>query len=433
MTKKYIVIQIILALHTCAMHAEDNFIQRCNLKLIDIIMVDVFSPPVASRIHLYTNIAAYEVMARGDKNYRSLYTQIKHLPELTEKSAPPIHYPLAAEVAFLFTAKHFIYSEDKMEEFLQSEISDWQKTIRDTALIQRSIAYGKKAAQRMIEWSKKDHYAYTRTLRRYDLSDSLGAWQQTPPEYMNALEPNWRLIRKIVFDSAEFIAARPNLKYEESKESPFYKNAFSVYQAVNTLTPEQRAIALYWDDNPLTTKANGHLSYTVKKPTPGGHWLKITTQLIGEKKLNSMKSAEIYMLVSISMFEGFIHCWNTKYATNSIRPETYIQRLIDKNWKPLIETPPFPEYTSGHSVVSGCISSTLSHFFETSHSFTDSSQLPLELGTRKFQSLKAAAEEASMSRFYGGIHFKPALDFGLEQGRKISHQILTRIQTRKKK
>jgi hypothetical protein len=262
------------------------------------------------------------------------------------------------------------------------------------------------------------------------LNDSLGAWKPTAPEYINALEPNWYLIRSLVFDSSTFIRALPNVVYCENKKSLYYKNAKAVYDVSQEKDSAKIKTALYWDDNPNTAIVKGHLTYFIHKVTPGGHWIKMTGQAIRKNKFSEDKAAEIYAMVSIAIFEGFLNAWNEKYLSNSVRPETYINRVIDAKWLPLIETPPFPEYTSAHSVISSAAAYMLTSYMPKPYAFTDSSQLYLSMPPRTFDSYIAASQEASISRFYGGIHFMPSLNNGLLQGKKVTEYILKNIHTR---
>ena len=124
--------------------------------------------------------------------------------------------------------------------------------------------------------------------------------------------------------------------------------------------------------------------------------------------------------------EGFISCWDEKYRSNRIRPETAIRKYVDPNWQPLLQTPPFPEYLSGHSVVSSASAVILTNFFGDNFSFTDSVEVTYGLAPRKFTSFHQAAQEAAISRFYGGIHFMDAINNGLTQGTKVGEWVLQR-------
>jgi len=396
-----------------------NSIVQCNEVLIKTIMDDLFSPPVASRIHLCANAASYEVYTKQNLGLKS-FSVFSHLPPLADPKEK-IDYDIAATVAFIRTGMNYIYTEEYMQHFLAEKEAQWAK-LQNQNLVKSSIEYGNQVAKHVIEWSKGDTYGYTRTLQRYVLSDSLGAWQQTPPEYKNGLEPNWFMMRQVILPKDSFVPFRHHDYYSEDKNSKCYKLMDSVYQKWKTLTPLEKEIALYWDDNPATTHSKGHTMYVEKKPTPLGHWLKITGQMCRTKKLTNELAAIVYTKVCVAAYDAFINCWNVKYRLNTIRPETYIQRLIDPNFKPLIETPPFPEYTSGHSTVSGAVATVLDLAFPKVSKFADSSQIMLGMKPRSFISFRQAAKEASISRFYGGIHIHTALREGERMGKIIGEQ-----------
>jgi len=189
----------------------------------------------------------------------------------------------------------------------------------------------------------------------------------------------------------------------------------------------QKSIALFWDCNPNITRSAGHFTYFIHKISPGGHWIRITGQAIKTLGIGESKSAQLYTMLTIGLYEGFLCCWTDKYKYNLLRPETYINKLISPKWKPYIETPPFPEYPSGHSVVSSTSATILSEMIPQPYAFTDSSEMYINLPARKFKSFNQAAAEASVSRFYGGIHFMEALNNGLEQGNRIGKFILGKL------
>jgi hypothetical protein len=340
-----------------------------------------------------------------------------------------INTSLAAEIAFLETAKKLVYSEHLISQFINQEIVDWQKNLLDTLLIQQSIQYGKQVAAHIIDWAKKDNYIYTRTLMRYQLSTDKSAWQPTAPEFANALEPNWKYIRSLVADTSLYADIPPSISFSENKNSKFYKQAMAIYKMYHQLDSNKINTAIYWDDNAKTAVAKGHVTYFIHKATPGAHWLKIAMQNCKANNFSEMQTAEVLTMASIAMFESFLNCWSAKYKYNTIRPETYIQRLIDPRFKPLIETPSFPEYPSGHSTVSAAMAAMLTSLIPQTKAFTDSSQVYLGIAPRWFASFNDAAKQASISRYYGGIHFMQALDNGAAQGKKITTYILKNIRT----
>lgn len=401
-----------------------NWISDANITLVHSIMEDNFSPPVASRIHLYANAAAYEIYSLKNKKIKSL-SIISHLPPIT----PPIKkidYDIAACASLVFTGMNYIYTEDKMNLFLEKTKKEWLKT-HSTSTIESSVQYGRDVSKFIIEWSKGDNYGYTRTLQRYVLNDSLGAWQPTPAEYKDGLEPNWPLMRQVILPKDSFFQFNSYLAYSEDKNSMYYKNMDTIHKKAKTLTSLEREIAFYWDDNPMTTINKGHTMYVEKKPTPIGHWLKITAQASKFKKMTNEQTSRLFTMVSIAAYDAFINCWYVKYQLNTIRPETYIQRNIDPEFKPIIETPPFPEYPSGHSTVSSSVSVILDKMCPIQNSFTDSSQIMLGMKARSFKSFVNAAREASISRFYGGIHILPALREGERLGAVIGNTTLNKF------
>jgi hypothetical protein len=170
--------------------------------------------------------------------------------------------------------------------------------------------------------------------------------------------------------------------------------------------------------------------FATKKISPGGHWINITRQVCEDTKANMSQSAEAYVRVSLSLVDGFISCWDEKYRSKLVRPETYINKYIDENWLPVLQTPPFPEYTSGHSVISSSASVALTKLFGDNYAFTDSTETEFGMPPRSFQSFYQAAEEAGISRMYGGIHYRPAVEQGSKQGKLLGELIATKVTTR---
>ncbi|HMC85230.1 MAG TPA: vanadium-dependent haloperoxidase, partial [Chitinophagaceae bacterium] len=258
-----------------------------------------------------------------------------------------------------------------------------------------------------------------------------GKWIPTPPGYMAAVEPYWNKIRCLTLDSASQFKPGPPTTFSKEKNSPFYKQAVEVYDAGIKMTAEQRNIANFWDCNPFFLNIEGHVSFAGKKISPSGHWISIVGIVCRKAGKNIMESAEAYTIASIALFDGFISCWDEKYRSNLIRPETYINTNIDESWRPLLQTPPFPEYTSGHSVVSTAAAVALNAVFGDNFSFDDSSEKEFGLPIRHFTSFNAAADEAAISRLYGGIHYRPAIENGQVEGRKVGEWVLQKIHLRK--
>lgn len=145
-----------------------------------------------------------------------------------------------------------------------------------------------------------------------------------------------------------------------------------------------------------------------------------------KQKLDLGKTAYAHAIVSLGLSDAFVSCWNNKYKFNRVRPVTAIRKLMDQQWTPLLQTPPFPEYTSGHSVISTTSATILTHLFGENFSFTDDTELEFGLPARKFSSFKMACNEAAISRLYGGIHFRDAIENGVKEGEQIGNFVVTK-------
>jgi hypothetical protein len=293
------------------------------------------------------------------------------------------------------------------------------------------LAYGDTVATHIIKWSGKDNYKQSRSFPKYSILEDPGTWKPTPPAYMDAIEPHWNKIRPFVLDSAGQFKPLPPTAFSIDKKSQFFKEAMEVYEMGKNLSDEQRNIASFWDCNPFVMNVKGHVMFATKKISPGGHWMNITN--VACKKVNAsfVQSADAYVRVALSLNEGFVSCWDEKYRSKVIRPETYINQYIDEDWVPLLQTPPFPEYTSGHSVISTAAAVALTRLFGENFSFVDSTEIEFGMPSRTFTSFKAASEEAAISRMYGGIHYRPAVDQGVIEGNALANFIVEKVKTRK--
>ena len=401
-------------------------------KVTEIMIHDIFSPPVASRIFAYPNIAAYEIIALQDSDYSTLVGQLKDLTALPKPdSTKTINYEVAAMVAHMELNRKLIFSEDKMEILRDSLYGNWES--KNASLFNHSKEYGLQVAAHIAEWMAKDNYNQTRTMPKFTVdTEEQFRWQPTPPAYMEGIEPHWNKIRPFVIDSAAQFKPVPPPPFSMKKGSDFYKELREVYDISNQITEkgdesEEIKIAQFWDCNPYVSVTRGHLMFATKKITPGAHWMGITK--IASKKTDSdfARTLYAYTKASIAMADAFISCWDEKYRSNLIRPETLINEHIDQNWKPVLQTPPFPEYTSGHSVVSGAASTVLTDIFGDNFNFSDDTEVPYGLPIRNFISFEQAADEAAISRMYGGIHYRAAVEVGVKQGRDLGDFVINNL------
>ncbi|MBL0740664.1 vanadium-dependent haloperoxidase [Chryseolinea lacunae] len=400
-------------------------------KVTDIIVHDIFSPPVASRIYAYVSVATYEAARHQDSTLLSLEGQLHGLADVPQPEKGKVYcFPLASVQAALKMARVLIFSEDELDKYSQQLLAEYQHSGMPEDVYQRSVEFGTAVAEHVAKWSTKDNYKQSRSFPKYSIDQKDSTWKPTPPAYMDAVEPHWRKIRTFVIDSAsQFRPASPP-PFSTDKRSHFYALALQVYDVGKSLTPEQQEIARFWDCNPFVMNVKGHVMFATKKISPGGHWMNIVRVACRTSNANAARAAEAYVRVALSLADGFIACWDEKYRSQLVRPETFINQHIDENWVPLLQTPPFPEYISGHSVISGAAAQALTGVFGDNFQFTDSTETEFGLTARRFKSFAAAADEAAISRLYGGIHYLPACDTGLVMGRNLGVYITNTLRTR---
>lgn len=402
-------------------------------KLTEVMIHDIFSPPVASRIYAYPNIAAYQVLNSENGVYQSLENQLNELKNISTISFDKkANKQLAALIAYLDVAKEVVFSKEKITVFRDSLYNNWEQ--KNNTEFTASKKYALAISKSILEWMHADMYKETRTMPAFNVySDDASRWQPTPPAYMQGIEPNWSKIRPFVLDSAAQFKPIPPPKFSMEKGTPFHTELMDLYNLTNEIIKkgndsEEVAIAQFWDCNPFVVVNKGHFMFASKKITPGAHWIGICK--IATQKSNSdfEKTVFVYTKTSIAITDAFISCWDEKYRSNLIRPETLINKYIDEDWYPLLQTPPFPEYTSGHSVVSGASAEVLTDIFGDNFAFDDTTEIPYGLPTRSFTSFRDAAKEAAISRIYGGIHYNAAVENGLTQGINIGNFIIKKLE-----
>ncbi len=401
-------------------------------QLTDVIVHDIFSPPVASRVYAYPSIAAYEVLAKGlPTKYVSLASQLNQLPAVPNPADESINFNLAALHAFLKVGRTLIFSEEKMISYQDNLYEKLKDQGLPSGVFEASKDYGDIVADHILDWADKDMYKQTRTYPKYTIRQEDEYWKPTPPDYMSGIEPHWREIRTMVLDSAEQFPPVPPLPVDMNEGSPFYNQLKEVYEVGANLDEESTDIAKFWDCNPYVSHHRGHAMFATKKITPGGHWIGITAIAARQAQSSFDESVEAYALVSIALFDAFISCWDEKWRSVVVRPETLINQYLDEEWVPLLQTPPFPEYTSGHSVISRAAAITLTDIYGPDFPFNDTTEVEYGLPPRNFNSFLEASEEAAISRLYGGIHYMMAIDHGVSQGEKVGDYVIEKLVTRK--
>ena len=412
-----------------ALQAE--FIHTSMKRLTDVIVHDIFSPPQASRIYAYPSIAAYEAGIHAFPEYRTLQGQVRELANVPKPEVGKEYcFPLASTHAFLTVGKQLIFSEDKIDQFYKEKLEQFKALKMPKAVFDRSIAYGDQVAKHIIAWSDTDKYKETRTFPKYSIPEDPAKWRPTPPDYMDGIEPHWKEIRPFVINDANQFTPPPPTPYDMEKNSTFYKEVVEVYEALEKEREERVAIAEFWDCNPYVSHHQGHVMFATKKITPGGHWINIAALAARKSNADFMKTLETYALTSIALADGFISCWDEKYRSKLVRPETVINEHLDEEWAPLLQTPPFPEYTSGHSVISRAAAVALTSLYGDNFAFDDNTEEEYGLPMRSFPSFLAASDEAAISRLYGGIHYSPACFNGVKQGQQVGDFVVSTLKLR---
>ncbi|MBX2962921.1 MAG: vanadium-dependent haloperoxidase [Cyclobacteriaceae bacterium] len=412
---------------------DPGHLHRTMKKITDIIVHDIFSPPVASRIYAYSSIAAYEAAVPGNAEYVSLAGQLNGLTETPKPdTAKQYCFELASVHALALVGKALIFSEAEMLTFHEQTLAEFKSSGMPKGMYENSVAYGEEVAKHILAWSGSDNYKQTRTFEKYTVPlHDPSKWRPTPPAYMDGIEPSWNKIRPFVIDSANQFVPEPPTPFSTEPKSKFYQEAMEVFEAVKSANGEYEEIANFWDCNPFKMNVRGHVMFATKKISPGGHWINITNLSCRIAKNDFFETAEAYTRVSLALADGFIVCWDEKYRSKLVRPETYINQFIDEDWLPLLQTPPFPEHTSGHSVISAAASVILTDLYGEDFHFVDSTELEFGLPARTFTSFKHASDEAAISRLYGGIHYRPAIDEGVKQGVQVGEWVMMNIRTRR--
>jgi hypothetical protein len=236
----------------------------------------------------------------------------------------------------------------------------------------------------------------------------------------------------MVLDSAGMIPVPAPLPFNiTDKNSAYYKEVMAIKNAVDSLTPEQKHIAMFWDDNPFKMHVTGHAMFGSKKFSPPGHWMSVVGIAAKKAKSDYPETVYAYTKTAIALFDGFIQTFHVKYEYNTVRPETVINKYFDQNWTPYLQTPAFPEYTCGHSTTSSAAAEALTSVFGDNFAYTDTSEMEFGIPSRSFTSFRHAADENNWARFYGGIHFHNSCIISTDAGRKVGEIVTTRLKMKK--
>lgn len=394
----------------------------------DVMVTDVASPVAASRYYAYINLAANETVALFDKQQPHFSGIVKGLDPIAIDDT--LVTKSDGQLAIILSVYKAGIKLLPSGYVLQAKIDSLTMVAKRKNISQEKVSITgnlvDKVVAQVLKYAYTDGFVKLSALRRFTPQNGDEYWQPTAPGFMSAMEPFWNTLRPFILDSCSQFSSGPPNKYSSDSTSRFYQEMLEVYLLGKNQTKEQYNIAMFWDCNPFALQQVGHLEFGVKKISPGGHWMGITGIACKKRKLSLAKTTYAHALVSLGLADAFISCWNNKYKYNRVRPVTAIKKLIDPTWSPLLQTPPFPEYTSGHSVISTTASIILTHLFGEHFSFTDDTEKEFGLPARRFTSFTDAAKEAAISRLYGGIHFRDAIENGVKEGEQIGKYVVSR-------
>ena len=367
-----------------------------------------FSPPVASRFLAYMGVALYAAVAPGMPGYRPLAGLFPGFPEVPETPHAGLHWPTVANHAISTALASMVPAGSAAEDLIRATAVSQDRTDSLPApLMQRSIRRGEMVGLATADWAEGDggHNGYLKNFPAGYVSPvGPGLWEPTAPALQPIpLQPFWGENRTFVHTLA---GVAPPPTYSTSPGSEFYDYANEVYLISQNLTADQTEIARFWADDPGTV-------------TPPGHSISMTAQVLESEGASLAMAAETLLRVGCAVADAFIQCWHTKFIWNLVRPVTFVRALIDATWLPIVTTPPFPEYNSGHSTQSGAWAEVMTSLFGSGYEFTDHTHDVSGAKPRSFVSFREAAEEAALSRLFGGIHYAFSNDSGLTVGQSV--------------
>ena len=376
-----------------------------------------YSPPVAARAFGYLGVTAYEAVAACNPAMTSLAGQVNGLTPLPRAGAGAHDGAVVLQAALSAAVAHFFANTGPsgqralatMTRKLDAQVAEGV----EAEVLARSRDLGAAIAGHVCAWADGDGGAVIANMgfpEAYVPPASPAAWVPTSlvRQQQAPLLPDWGKVRTFAMPAGDTCGLPPPPAYSEDPGSAFYAEAMEVYTVSKALTPEQNLIARFWSDDPMLSS------------TPPGHWIFVANDLISRRDLPLEVSVDLMARLGVAMADAFIGCWHEKTEYNLLRPITYIRRVIDKSWTPLLNTPPFPEYPSGHSTVSAAAATVLTAALGENYAYEDFTHEREGLEGRAYGSFWEAAEEAGISRLYGGIHFRAAIEQGLAQGRCIA-------------
>ncbi|NJM93689.1 MAG: vanadium-dependent haloperoxidase [Cytophagales bacterium] len=385
-----------------------------------------FTPPVAARAFGYTSLALYEAVQAGAEGYQSLSGQLNglSLDKVSIGENDRYHWGVVANSALAeIVRKCYDNSNDpkrgehmSMVDSLEAHFEAVFLLESSQEIVNDSKAYALTKADLINEYAHGDGQSecFKTNFPNYTPPSGHDSLWVPTVDGQKALQPYWGDVRPFLVVNSTMTMPKAPPAFSLDSTSAFWKDVKEVYDSSINLSVERETIAKYWSDDPGKTA------------TPPGHSVSILEQILEKENSNLIISAEAYARIGMGVHDAFISCWKAKYAYNLVRPVTLLRKYIDANYAAPLNTPAFPEYTSGHSVQSGASAKILTDLFGENYSFTDRThegRSDIDGSPREFSSFDHFANEAAISRLYGGIHYRCAIEEGVSQGKKIGFNI----------
>lgn len=397
----------------------------------DLVLQENLTPPAAARTYAYAAIAMHEAVVAGMPAARSLAGSLTGLDRLPPAGqVHQVDWPTALTTAVAAVLREVLpfagaSTRATLDAAERRELAGRRVAGVGAGAFAVSVAHGRTVARHLVRWTRTDGHAGT-VGRAYEPgAPGPDQWVSTPPNFRPAIEPHWSEVRPMALTSAWEVEPAPPLPFSTLPGSAFHTEAMTTFSQKAANTAEQEAIARFWTDNPGSFTP----PFGTATGLPSGHWMQIAAQGLEVQGARLDLAVETLALTGIALHDAFLNCWAWKYHYRLLRPVTYINRHIDASWSSLVNSPQFPEHTSGHSVASPAAAAVLTRQLGT-FGFTDRSANAEHHAPRTFTSFHHAAQEAAQSRLYGGIHFPHAISAGLVQGRQIGELVLNRVRTR---
>ena len=374
-----------------------------------------YNSVVSDRSFGYAGITMYEAVLPGIEGSTSLLAQIGGSSLTPSQSADQYYWPESLNAAMASITKQFFESTSaanlKSIDSLETVYKNQFQAATNPDKLMNAETYGRQVANAIFAWSKTDgaHQAYKNvTDPTYTPPAGPGLWVPTPTAA--PILPRWGNNRTFIANSAVSSQPGPPIAYSEDPGSAFYAMVNEVYTTSQSLTKTDTTTARFWADTP------GNLNVPA-------HATNILTQLLVTTNQDLFKAAAAYARHGIALSDAAVSTFKTKYTYNLLRPFTYIRNVLKKTtWSPLLPTPPHPEYSAAHAVVSAASGAVLEKLFGASYTFTDNSYAS-SYGVRSYTTFQEYVQEAGRSRLLGGIHYGPSISAGLSQGTKVGTMV----------